>query len=198
MIAFFAFVQFFPATVLHAARPEAEKTGDVIYKFSDHLAESETVMRYEIEEGNRKETSGEWKGDSFYFAGPIAKKIEVKPMPFIIDAISRKAIHVKFPGKSSIQCRFFNVVPGSEMNIYYGPEPTTAEKTSRSSDYLNFRIWAGRHELKHLRIKVEEGWTYEKIDLGIIPFLNREVPITFEIASETEGLGFNFVATIRN
>ena len=75
-------------------------------------------------------------------------------------------------------------------------EMTRTDK-SKEAVYLDVRIWAGRHEIKRLRIAATQGPVREQIDLGISSFLKHPVPVTFEITGpNAKNIRFSFDAEI--
>ncbi|MDA9101254.1 hypothetical protein N9K06_01115 [Omnitrophica bacterium] len=83
--------------------------------------------------------------------------------------------------------RFFAVPPGSVLVLNYEIE---IQKEQAKYSYLDFRIWFGRHLIRHYRIPVDKTQYSEEIPLGVPSFWNRDMVITFELFTGSDARPF--------
>lgn len=170
-----------------AAPPPPALSGQSIYVFHEHLLAAEALTYT----GAEREAAGQWQTNRFSFPNLVPKAdirllgsggeggIEFNPLPQAIRKIT-----------------FYDAMPGGKITLYYRLEQETQTK---ETNYMTLTVWAGRHQVKRLRLAAssKEAWQKETIHLGVASFLNRTVPVTFDLKPDSSGLLlFKFLAEI--
>lgn len=164
-----------PPPVEKKARSLKPKTKP--YHFEENLIDAQAMI---LEKGG-VESEGVWKEGRFSFAAQ-SEKMDIKVVSYPQEKGDASFIlFSSMPGATRI-LRFSNVPPGKRLKILYGFDPSLEKRKEKSFFY--FRVLAGRKELKRYRFAVDPGWRSEKINLGILDFLKRDVAVTFEISSD--------------
>ena len=163
----------------------------VIYHFSEHLAEAEASV---LPQG-KAALIGTWQQDRFVFPG-LSGDPEIKLKSATYNKGAEEGILFQPADNAVKRLRFKEVPPGSVLVLDYGIEDVSLGVAEASPIFL--RIKVGKHELKRLRISHEAGWKKQDIDLGILSFLKRPVPVTFEVFCDNNaGRRFSFRAEIK-
>lgn len=177
-------------TPVQAAPPPA-LSGQSLYLFHEHLFAAEALTF--LEEG--KEVPGKWQQNHFAFSKLDPKaKIRLVTTPG-----TRGGAIIEFEPlpKMTQRLTFYDVIPGNKLVIHYRLEQQ--EKT-KENNYMTFTIWAGRHRVKRLRLApaTKEVWQKEILDFKAASFLNKNIPIIFEIKTDSSvPLVFKFFGEIK-
>ena len=190
----------FPSTV--SAEDGKQRPGDsgLLYRMSDHLREAQAV----IPDKDGKDRAGVWKEDAFVFPGAASSE-EIRVVSEGAEGSEEKGIFFNPAQKVTRRLRFEKVPSGSRIILTYyrqteekkpGRDKNSTAFSSSASSHLDFSIWAGNHLVKRLLIPAEKGWKKKEIDLGVAGFLNRDIPLAFEVKGDTLEPRFLFDAEV--
>jgi hypothetical protein len=194
---FFSLLVFFPMMQLtvmaaEASDPFMDSEEQVVYRFEEHLFNAETVAYPK----GKSEVEGIWKEDRFIFQ-TLGPEAHIKIVTETIDGEPQQAISFNPVEKVRRKLLFKEVTPGSTLVMYY--KIARSEKANKNQ-YVFLRVKAGQKLLKSMRLFTdEEGWKKEVFSLGIVPFLNHEIEVSFEVSSDlADGVQFSFFAEVQN
>jgi len=164
--------------------PPSPDASAVVYRFEDHLNEAKTILRFK---DKRNDQTGIWKDDAFLFSGTGAES-DIRLVVETVNEVQGNWIVANPIADVLRRIQFQKVPPASALRLYYLVD--TAEQKSEKGKvaaYFDFRIWAGQHEIKKIRVPVTKlALKKETLDLGPVAFLNRNINISFEIYSESK------------
>lgn len=172
--------------------PPPALSGHSLYVFHEHLFAAEALTYT----GAEREVAGQWKTDRFSFPN-LVPKAEIRLIGSSTSAGGEGGIEFNPLPQAVRKITFYDVLPGGKITLYYRLEQETRTKETH---YITFTVWAGRRLIKNFRFAAssKEGWLQETLNLGVVSFLNRTVPVTFQLKSDSSGLLlFKFLAEIR-
>ncbi len=169
----------------------APKGLPAVYYFHQHLSDAETFI---LSKG-KKPVRGIWQQDRFHFQG-YDQETRIRTENHIYAGMTEEGIYFHPLKNATRRIRFPQVPPGRFMLLEYGIDDTGVDRgTDTSSVYM--RIWVGKHPLERILVSNEKGWKRQRIDLGIVSFLKRDVPITIEVNTDHDtGRRLSFRAEI--
>lgn len=175
-----------------ALAPDPVLLRQSVYNFSEHLMNAEATTYFY----DKTPITGNWQQNHFVFAG-LASKTDIRLItPFSPQGASSMIWNPL--EKAARQLTFYDVPSGgNKLIVRYR---LTQEKKTKENNYLSLTVWAGSHRLRRMRLSLAPPgeWQKEVFDLKETTFLNRQVPITFEIGTDFSGLlNFFFTADIQ-
>ncbi len=173
------------------AAPPPALSGHSVYVFHEHLFSAEALTF--LEEG--KEIPGQWQQNHFAFS-KLDSKAEIR-LTTVAGSRGGTLIECGPLPKTSQRLTFYDVLPGNKVILYYRLEQ---EKQTKENNYMTFTIWAGRHRIKRLRLtpSAKDSWQKEVLDLKAASFLNKNIPMIFEIKPDSSvPLTFKFFGEIK-
>lgn len=132
---------------------------------------------------------GQWKDGKFVFQGFEGTEIRTEKVTFPTGP--RAVIRVPLQPRHIYRLRFNGVPPFSRINMQYRlQEPAS----SKMLNYMYLKVYIGKYELKRLQVSSKDSWIKTVLNAGAVSFLNKNVPVTFEFATnQASGLMFSFI-----
>ena len=163
-----------------------EEQRDAAYYFHEHLLEASAVSQA----SGGQVLEGESRDNGFVFKG-AGTGADIAETSDIIQGKSVKVIRMSPERLSTRRLQFQEVPAASRLVLQYKLQQPA---DSKKNVYLYLQILWGRHVIKKIRIGTRANqWISQTIDLGVVSFLNRSFPVTFELLSDkVEGVQFFF------
>jgi len=149
-----------------------------VYPFHQHLSEAEASIRSK----GKKPVRGIWRQDRFTFQG-YQQDARIRNEVHTYGGVSEEGVFFHPIGNATRRLRFPNVPTGRFMIFYYGIDDTGIDQGADGAT-VYIRIWVGKHHLERILVPNEKGWKRKKIDLGVLAFLKRDVPVTIEVNTD--------------
>ena len=166
-------------------------SAESIYAFHDHLFSAEAVTFA----ADRGEIPGQWVENHFAFSG-LTPKSDIRLTAPASSGASSVILYNPL-AHAVRRITFYDAPAGSQIILYYR---VVQEKPSKENNYMTLTVWAGRHQIKRVRLvpSLKKTWQKEVIDLGVSSFFNRAVPLTLDIGTDSSGLlHFTFSGEIK-
>ena len=159
-----------------------------VYPFHQYLSEAEATILSTEKKMKGKELKREvlargiWQQDRFTFQG-YKQDVRIRNEVHTYGGVSEAGIFFHPIQNAIRRLRFPNVPTGRFMIVYYGIDDVGIDQGAKGAT-VYIHIWVGKHHLERIMVSNEKGWKKRMIDLGVLSFLKRDVPVTIEVSAD--------------